>query len=70
MQTFQVMSLAGHDTLVFSELEKLDAETKFRELVGKGYAPVAKDSVTGDRITRTYDPAIDSYVFRAPLAGG
>lgn len=71
MQKFEVMARSGHDTLTFTELETLNAETKFNELVGQGYLPVASDPATGEqRAYRTYDPTVETTVFRAPLAGG
>lgn len=68
-QVFKVMDRTGDTRFQFEGTT--DAETKFKELVAQGFLPVASDPTTGEqRAYRTYDPSVETTVFRAPLCGG
>lgn len=72
--TFAVMNRMGDekfsfDTAVPAELTA--AESKFREIMGLGYAAVGTNPETGEKhIYKAFDPKIEDTVFRPPLQGG
>lgn len=70
MITFKVMNRTGHTTLAFDERQTMDAEEKFKEIMGKGYMAVAKDDTGGMKAYKAFDPSIEETVFRPPLMGG
>jgi hypothetical protein len=71
--TMLVMSRNGDDRFEFDDAvpaEVTDAEKKFREITGLGYAAVAVGEGGAKSLMKGFDPNAKEIVFRAPLAGG
>ena len=70
---FSIMDQTGHSTEVFDKADAADqarAKARFKELVGRGFAPATRTAEGHSRRVKAFDPAAEDTLFVPPLVGG
>lgn len=69
----KVMDITGHTEHAFDPKDIVsvkEAEARFMELTGKGFAAAVKVGDGKHEVVRAFDPAAEETVFVPPLVGG